>query len=342
VSARSVTWCKLGVRIFGVREGCSNGQANRSLLIALSRPGELSISALVSVSEHSGGRMDICLVEVPYHAGDDRHPSSRGPRHLLDAGALDLLATRHEVTVRTVIRPEPFYDTASSSSAVNKLTAALVREAVSAGQFPLVLAGSCTTSHGVLAALEHARTGIVWIDAHADFNTPETTTSGYFPGMSLAVLTGHCYHDYFAQIGDSTPVAEGAIALFGVRDLSPAAERERLERSEVQVVEWWAGKPKAPVVAALDRVASRVPDVYLHIDLDGFAPEVAPGVADRPVPGGLSIEDAEMILRATSRRFKIKAATLATYTPDRDRGDRTLRTALRLIETIGRSVAESQ
>lgn len=134
-----------------------------------------------------------------------------------------------------------------------------MREAVSAGQFPLVLAGSCTTSHGVLAGMEHARTGIVWIDPHADFNTPETTTSGYFPGMSLAVLTGHCYRDYFAQIGDSTPVAEGAIALFGVRDLSPAAERERLERSEIQVVEWWAGKPKTAVVAALDRVASRVP-----------------------------------------------------------------------------------
>jgi hypothetical protein len=62
--------------------------------------------------------MDICLVEVPYHAGDDRHPASRGPRQLLEAGVLGLLARRHEVTLRTVSRPEPFSDTASASSAV--------------------------------------------------------------------------------------------------------------------------------------------------------------------------------------------------------------------------------
>jgi arginase family enzyme len=60
------------------------------------------------------------------------------------------------------------------------------------------------------------------------------------------------------------------------------------------------------------------------------------------VPGGLSLEDAEMILGETSRRFRIKAATVATYTPDRGQDDRTLRTAVRLIETIGRSVVESQ
>jgi arginase len=105
----------------------------------------------------------------------------------------------------------------------------------------LLLAGSCTSSHGVLAGIEHARTGVVWIDAHADFNTPETTTTGFFPGMSLAVVTGHRYRNYFARIGDSTPVAEGTTELFGMRDPSPAAERERLERSEIQVVEWQAG-----------------------------------------------------------------------------------------------------
>jgi arginase len=284
--------------------------------------------------------MNICLVEVPYHAGDDRHPASFGPRHLLEAGAVDILAERHEVTVRSVSRPGSFSDTASSSLAVNKATAALVRGAIGAGQFPLVLAGSCTTSHGVLTGMEQAQTGVVWIDAHADFNTPETTTSGFFPGMSLALVTGHCYQDYFAQIGDGIPFVEGAIALFGVRDLSPEAERERLEGSEIEVVEWGAGKPMTSVVAALDRVAHRVPDAYLHIDMDGFTPEIAPGVADQPVPGGLSFEDAEMILHATSSRFKIKAATVATYTPDRDQDDRTLRLVLRLIDTVGRCVGE--
>jgi arginase family enzyme len=78
--------------------------------------------------------------------------------------------------------------------------------------------------------------------------------------------------------------------------------------------------------------------VYVHIDLDGFAPEIAAGVADRPVPGGLSLEDAEVILRATSSRFKIKAATVATYTPDNDPDGRTRRLALCLIDIIGQCV----
>ena len=173
--------------------------------------------------------MDISLIQVPYHAGDDRHPSSAGPGRLIEAGAVDLLISQgHDVGVERAARSGPFRDTASSSAAVNRHLASLVRTSLSAGRFPLVLAGSCVASHGVLGGFEHADCGAVWIDAHADFNTPETSASGFFPGMSLAVLTGHCYRDYWAQIGDRTPLAQDAIVMFGVRDVSPEAERERL------------------------------------------------------------------------------------------------------------------
>jgi arginase family enzyme len=123
-----------------------------------------------------------------------------------------------------------------------------------------------------------------------------------------------------------------------MRDLYPEAERERLERSRIQVVQWRDGKPQDDVQAALDRIATRVREVYLHIDFDGFAPEVAPGVADEPVPGGLSGEDAEAIIRATVDRFRIRAATLATYTPSLDRDDRTLRLGVRLVQVIGEAL----
>jgi arginase len=263
--------------------------------------------------------MALCLIQVPYHAGDDRHPASAGPRRLGEGGG-----------GQTVERSGPFRDSASSSADVNKEVAAAVRAALDAGQLPVVLAGSCVTCMGVLAGFDHVDCGIVWIDAHADFNTPETTASGFFPGMSLAVVTGHCFGNYWAQIGDSTPIAEDAIVMFGVRDLSPDAERERLDRSAIQVAE-----AHGDVAAALDRLAARVPDVYLHVDFDGFAPEVAPGIVDEPVPGGLSLEDGEAIIRATAERFRIKAATLATYTPDLDRDDKTLRLGLRLVELLG-------
>jgi arginase len=286
-----------------------------------------------------GSSIDIKLIQVPYHAGDDQHGSSLGPGRLIEAGVAELLeAQGHAVTVELANRAGPFRDTASSSAAVNREVATLVRLAIDADRLPLVLAGSCVTCHGVLAGFDHMRCGAVWIDAHADFNTPETAASGFFPGMSLAVVTGHCYRNYWAQIGDNTPLAEQNIAMFGVRDLSPEAERERLEGSAISVVPWRDGKPGGDVTGTLDQLAQRVDEIYLHIDFDGFAPEVAPGIVDEPVPGGLSSEDAEALIRAAGERFRIRAVTLATFTPNRDVDDKTLRLALRLIELIGASV----
>jgi arginase len=213
---------------------------------------------------------------------------------------------------------------------------------VADGALPVVLSGSCNSCMGVLAGFEHSRCGAVWIDAHADFNTPESAASGFFPGMSLAVVTGHCYRNYWGQIGDNSPLDEGAIAMFGVRDLWPETERERLERSAIEVVGWREGKPQGDVLAALDKVAARVSDVYLHIDFDGFAPEVAPGVVDEPVPGGLSFEDARLIIRGAGERFRIRAVTLATYTPERDEQSNTLRLGLGLIDRVGEYAASAE
>lgn len=287
--------------------------------------------------------MDVCLVEVPFHVGDDGHPSSRGPQRLIEAGAAGLFAERGlAVTVERAGRETAFRDTASSSAQVNRQLAVIVRTAVVGAQLPVVLAGSCNACLGVLAGFEHPRSGAVWLDAHADFNTPDSTASGFFAGMSAAIVSGHCYRDYWAEIGDNTPLAEDRIAMFGVRDLSPEAERERLERSAIRVVGWQDGHPDRDVIATLTDLARRVREVYLHVDFDAFAPELAPGIADEPVPGGLTLEQAETIIRATSDRFRIRAATLATYAPERDREERTLRLALSLIELLADYASNTQ
>jgi arginase len=255
---------------------------------------------------------------------------------LIDAGAVEILRRRGiSVEVEEIDRGGPFRDTASAAGTVNTRLAEVVVRADADGALPLVLTGSCNSCMGVLAGFEHSRCGAVWIDAHADFNTPESAASGFFPGMSLAVVTGHCYRNYWGQIGDNTPLDEESIGLFGVRDLWPEAERERLERSAIDVVPWHDGKPQGDVTAALDRLADRVEEIYLHIDFDGFAPEVAPGIVDEPVPGGLSFADAALLIRGAAQRFRIRAATLATYTPENDEDEKTLGLGLSLVDLLG-------
>jgi arginase len=277
---------------------------------------------------------EVCLVEVPYAIGDERHAASEGPPRLVDA-LVGLAARGVAATAERVERGAPFADSASASLAVNKEVARVVGNARASGQLPIVLAGSCDVAMGVLAGFDHSRCGVVWIDAHADFNTPESTVSGFFPGMSAAVITGHCYRNFWAQVGDAKPVPEEAMVMLGLRELSPEAERERLDRSAIRVVAWRDGKPQADVLGCLDELRTRVDDVYLHVDLDALDPDVAPGIVDAPVPGGLSLEDAEAILRAIADRFRISAAAVTTYNPELDEDEKTLRVALRIVELLG-------
>jgi arginase len=281
--------------------------------------------------------VDVALILVGSHAGDEIAPSSHGPARILAAGAEGVLARRGiGVSVDVVTRPGPFRDSAASAQAVNTLLAEAVQAAVAAGRMPIVLAGSCNAALGVLAGMDHSRCGVVWLDAHADFNTPESTVSGFFPGMSTAIILGHCYQQYWANIGDASPLREDAVVMLGVRDLSPRAERERLEQSAVHVVHWMDGQPQQDPDQVLDELRRRVDEVYLHVDLDAFAPDVAPGVADTPVPGGLSAEQGQAIIRRVGTRFRIRAATIATYAPRHDSHDATLKLTLQLLDLLGR------
>ena len=280
--------------------------------------------------------MQVRLILVPYMAGDERAGSALGPARYMEAGAEQRLRmVGHRVRVVEAERGAPFQDSVNSSFAVCKRVALAVKDAVEAGELPMVLAGGCDVSKGVLSGFVHASTGVIWFDAHGDFNTPESTISGYFPGMSLSVITGHCYQRAWEQLGNATPVPEANVVMVGVRELDPA-ERERLERSSIQVVYWTDGKAERSVEASLDKLAERVREIYLHIDMDALDPEVAPGVVDRPIPGGLSLEQIEDSLAYAARRFRIRAVTMATYNPESDRNDRTLDAALRILEGLGR------
>lgn len=242
--------------------------------------------------------MRFAIIEVPAMGGDGDHPAAQGPAAL--TAAVGLRAARR------VEIPPYGGDQRSASDAVGERVADAVREVVAGGGTPLVFAGSCDVAAHVVAGIGDPDIGVIWIDAHADFNTPATSVSGFWPGMALA------------QVARTMP--EDRIALIGVRDLSPAAEADRLERSGIHVGDG--------ALAAVD--AERV---YVHLDLDALDPSVGRGYVDEPVPGGLSQERLCATIDAIGERFAIAAATVATYVPARDDGA-TLRAATAAIRRL--------
>jgi len=268
------------------------------------------------------------IIGVPAMAGDPEHAASHGPAVLGKA-----LAQSHcRRAVRQVQVPPFCGQMRPASLEVNRRLAIVIREVVAEGDVPVVLAGSCDVAAGVLAGIRDDGVGVVWIDAHADFNTPASSISGFWPGMSLAVVVGDCGDEIWSELA-WRGVAEERVALFGVRSLSPAAEVDRLTRSRLRVVPWRDQVPQGDPVAVLKKLAEEVERVYVHVDLDALNPSVGSGVVDEAVPGGLSPGQLADLLHRVVEGFTVVGATIATYTPANDDGS-TLPVALHALRIL--------
>jgi arginase len=283
--------------------------------------------------------MQIRLILVPYHIGQENDGMGKSPLLYQQAGVEQLLANKgYTVTVQRIHMEELPAEQLRASVAVNKRVALAIGEALAAGEFPLVLSGSCDVSMGILAGFDHTHTGIVWLDAHADFNTPDTTISGYFGGMPLAIVTGHCYADLWSQIGNSSPILESRVLMVGVRDLD-GPEQVQLERSAITVVPVESLQQKEPQ-PRLQELATDVREVYLHFDLDVLDAQTTPGF-DFPAPGGPTAQEVEQAVHTIAGYLPIKVAALTAYNPDLDPEQKTLKIALNMIATIAEAAQES-
>jgi len=192
-----------------------------------------------------------------------------------------------------------------------------------------VLSGNCNTAVGTIAGLDAADLGVVWFDAHADFNTPETTTTGFTDGMGLAVAVGHCWKEMAKGVPGFSAVAERDVVLAGVRAVEPSEEK-RLAASGVSVVGADRIGLEGPgaLEEALDTLEDRIGKVYVHLDLDVLDPEKA-GKANEFAPeGGLSAEDLQTALGMVRERFAVAVAGIASYDPAFDTDGRVLAVTL--------------
>jgi arginase len=213
---------------------------------------------------------------------------------------------------------------------LDRRLAAAVREAAGAGAVPLVLAGQCMSALGTVAGIGAEGLGVVWLDAHADFDTPEDNESGFFDVMALAVLTGAGWKALRETIPGFAPVPEDRVVVAGVRDLEPY-QRARLGRSAVHAVPGPFGAED--LQAALDTLRGRVERVYLHLDLDvldsraGRANEYA-------APGGPGPGELVASVDAVFDAFPVAAAALTAYDPAEDTSGKAREVARRVIGRI--------
>lgn len=274
--------------------------------------------------------MRIQILAVPYDSGHHRLRMGAGPEALLRAGLEDALRRNgHSVHTRIAELPDGAW-TAEIATAFElmRMLSRGVREAVDDDSLPIVLVGNCNTAVGTLAGLG-PDTGVAWFDAHGDFNTPDTTATGFLDGTGLATVTGRCWTTLAATVPGFEPVPDQAVCLIGARDIDPA-EGDLLRQSSVGVVP--VDDLRTALRPALARVAEHVDRIYVHIDLDVLDSGVA-RANSYAIGGGLTLDDMQYALNELAGAFKIAGVALSAYEPDADADGAAARAAIALLST---------
>ena len=214
-----------------------------------------------------------------------------------------------------------------------ELIAARVAEVTSRGALPLVLGGDHSVALGTLGGLAsvHGPGGVLWIDAHSDINTPETSPSGNVHGMALAAALGLAGPGFESDVWPLPAVDPKRVALVGTRLLDDG-ERRLLRDAGVRVFSMSEvdriGIERA-IRESLDRIAGGG-FVHVSLDMDVLDPEIAPGVGT-PVRGGLTYREAHLAMELVAESGLAGSLEVVEVNPILDRENTTAATAVELV-----------
>jgi arginase len=285
----------------------------------------ITASALDAQGRYTGpdGRLRVALAQQPFSPNG----TSRGPATMAGGGIRDTLA-RLDATVRlaeaalTPVEATEYGGWKKLGMALGHF-AEIVRQNEADGYFTVGLLATCPSMPGLVAGLQKSgpgrdpiRVGMLWLDAHPDINTPETTRSGSLGGMPVAVATGRALHRMRLDAKLEPAMSDQHVVMGGVR-LTDPLEQEILDGSRIEQVSVEDLRRATPgVFAQLDRL-NRISDkLYIHIDLDVLDPAEVPGHGNK-VPGGPSSKELAALFEQIFARYpKASAIGFATIPSD--------------------------
>lgn len=273
----------------------------------------------------------------PLSYGADKAGLEHGPTQLM--GRYPDIANRIRF-INVARRPENF--SSSNLKFVNTIaaTCSIVAEQISfsigEGHIPILLGGDHALAMGsIKGALDHySDIAVLWIDAHADMNTHETTHSGNIHGMPLAALMGHG-HPKLVNLHNRSRIDPSRVVLYGCRDIEPEEGKliKTLGVREYPFEEIARRGFEDTMQEALERLAGRSKYLHLSLDLDSMDPEDVMGVST-PVGGGLKVNQVIEMIKQAVERFEITSVDIVEYNPLHDRGEVTLDTVVMLVSML--------
>lgn len=282
------------------------------------------------------------LILLPYDSGKRAVRIGRGPEHFIHSGLPERLqAGGHDVRGETLGSEVEFPTATAVAVDLALALAKRVHRSRESGNFPLVLTGNCMSAPGMVSGLGAEQVAVFWFDCHGDFNTPDTSRSGFLDEIALAVIVGRCWSGMAETVPGLAPLAESRVVLVGTRNLNKA-EEQLLANSGVKVVGPRAlqGGTREVLGPPLEELASSVGSAYVHVDLDVVDPGAMGRVNRYAAPGRLLVEEVRSAVRRIATRCKISGATISAYDPSFDMDGRVLEAGVEIIEQILKSAVD--
>jgi arginase len=286
-------------------------------------------------------RSPIRIHGIPMDIGQSRRGVDMGPSAIRYAGLQGRLeALGWQVTdAGNIAVPEVASDPIGNAhhsagvATVAHHTFAAMQRCIAAEEIAVFLGGDHSCAIGTIAGslTRPGRTGVIWVDAHADFNTPTTSPSGNVHGMVVSCVMGNCPEPL--RIGPQRLHAPD-IVMIAIRDLDPR-ERIALRDSGIKVFTMRDIDElgMAGVMRTTQQLLGDCQSLHVSFDMDSLDPSIAPGVGT-PVSGGLSIREAHLIMELLADDGRVRALDIVEVNPILDQYNRTAELAVALTGSL--------